>query len=67
MGSEATSFHTKTNNIIEVEPERKELGYVGVPKKINSNDDIFLRIVAVNGSGRRDQTILSFSGTYFAD
>jgi len=34
---------------------------------INSNDDIFLRIVAVNGSGRRDQTILSFSGTYFTD
>jgi|TARA_A100001037_G_C15004189_1_gene568573 hypothetical protein len=34
---------------------------------INYLDDVVLRIVAVNGSGRRDQTILSFSGTYFAD
>ena len=34
---------------------------------INYLDDIVLRIVAVNGSGRRDQTILSLSGTYFAD
>ena len=35
LGSDATSFHTKTNNIIEVEPERKELGYVGIPRKID--------------------------------
>jgi len=34
---------------------------------INYLDDIVLRVVAVNGSGRRDQTILSLSGTYFAD
>mgnify|MGYP003114664863 CR=1 FL=1 len=34
---------------------------------INYLDDISLRVVAVNGSGRRDQTILSLSGTYFAD
>tara|TARA_Y100001970_G_scaffold253647_1_gene328580 strand:- start:512 stop:1381 length:870 start_codon:yes stop_codon:yes gene_type:complete len=37
LGSQATSFHTKNNNIIEVEPEREELGFVGVPKKINTN------------------------------
>ena len=37
LGSEATSFHTKTNNIIEVEPEREELGFVGIPNKINDN------------------------------
>ncbi len=37
LGSQATSFHTKNNNIIEVEPEREELGFVGVPKKINLN------------------------------
>ena len=37
LGSQATSFHTKNNNIIEVEPEREELGFVGVPKKININ------------------------------
>ncbi len=36
LGSEATSFHTKNENIIEVEPEREELGFVGIPKKINT-------------------------------
>ena len=36
LGSDATSFHTKSNNIIEVEPEREELGFVGIPKKINT-------------------------------
>ncbi len=35
LGSETASFHSKNNNIIEVEPEREELGFVGVPKKIN--------------------------------
>jgi len=34
---------------------------------INYLDDIILRVVATHGSGRRDQTILSFSCTYFAD
>ena len=36
LGSKALSFHTKENNIIEVIPERRELGYVGIPKKRNS-------------------------------
>jgi len=35
-GSEAISIHTKNNNIIEVVPEVEELGFVGIPKKINS-------------------------------
>ena len=35
LGCEAISFHTKGENIIEVEPEKKELGFVGIPKKIN--------------------------------
>jgi len=35
LGCEAISFHTKSENIIEVEPEKKELGFVGIPKKIN--------------------------------
>ena len=35
LGSETASFHSKNNNIIEVEPEREELGFVGIPKKIN--------------------------------
>ena len=30
-------FHTKTDNIIEVEPEREELGFVGIPNKINDS------------------------------
>ena len=37
LGSEAASFHTKKDNIIEVEPAREELGFVGIPKKINTN------------------------------
>ena len=35
-GSEAISIHTKNHNIIEVVPEIEELGFVGIPKKINS-------------------------------
>ena len=34
-GSEAISIHTKKNNIIEVVPEAEELGFVGIPKKID--------------------------------
>ena len=37
LGSVAVSFHTKNDNIIEVKPEREELGFVGIPKKININ------------------------------
>ena len=33
----AISLHTKENNIIEVVPEAKELGYVGIPKKIENS------------------------------
>ncbi len=36
MGSKAVSINTKTNNIIEVIPEAKELGFVGLPNKINN-------------------------------
>ena len=36
FGTEAISIHTKKNNIIEVIPETKELGFVGIPKKINN-------------------------------
>ena len=36
-GSEAISIHTKKNNIIEVSQESIELGYVGIPKKINNS------------------------------
>ena len=36
IGSEAISIHTQKNNIIEVIPEANELGFVGIPNKINS-------------------------------
>ncbi len=35
VGSHASSFHTKSSNVIEVKPEREELGFVGVPKNVN--------------------------------
>ncbi len=34
-GTNAVSVNTKINNIINVVPEKKELGFVGIPKKIN--------------------------------
>ena len=34
-GSVGISLNTKENNVINVEPESKELGFVGIPKKIN--------------------------------
>mgnify|MGYP001269212727 FL=1 len=36
-GSKAVSIHTKSNNAIEVIPEAKELGFVGIPNKINNS------------------------------
>jgi acetylglutamate kinase len=36
-GSEAISINTKTNNIIDVIPEKEELGFVGIPDKINTD------------------------------
>ena len=36
-GSEAVSIHTKSNNIIRVIPDDKNLGYVGVPNQIEIN------------------------------
>ena len=62
LGSQAAMFHTKTDNIIEVEPEREELGFVGIPNKIN---DILIQnalnenkvpIIAPLGLGENKQT-----------
>ena len=36
-GAKAVSINTKTKNIINVSPENKELGFVGIPEKINNN------------------------------
>ena len=61
LGTEATSFHTKQDNIIEVEPERKELGFVGIPKKIKVNliEDALnknkIPIIAPLGLGKNNQ------------
>ena len=45
-GSEGVSINTKNNNIIEVIPEVKELGFVGIPTSINN--DIILNILKQN-------------------
>ena len=37
FGTDAVSIHTKKNNIIKVTPESKELGFVGIPNKIDIN------------------------------
>jgi len=34
--SEATQINSKKSNVINVVPEKKELGFVGIPKKINT-------------------------------
>ena len=36
-GSEAISIHTKNNNIIEIIPESDDLGFVGIPNKIDNS------------------------------
>ena len=61
-GSEAISINTKINNIIEVLPEAEELGFVGVPSKIDTNilDDILKKnlipIISPLGLGKNNQT-----------
>ncbi|MDA9702139.1 acetylglutamate kinase [Candidatus Pelagibacter sp.] len=37
FGTDAVSIHTKKNNIIKVNPESKELGFVGIPNQIDNN------------------------------
>ena len=60
--SNVTQINTKKNNIIEVKPEREELGFVGIPNKINSEfieriiDQNQIPIVAPLGLGANQQT-----------
>ena len=62
LGSEAAAFHTKTENIIEVKPEREELGFVGIPDKINEElihkalNNNKIPIIAPLGLGKNNQT-----------
>ena len=61
-GSKAVSINTKTKNIINVSPGNKELGFVGIPEKINSNIiNEFIKnnqipVVAPLGLGLNEQT-----------
>jgi acetylglutamate kinase len=61
-GSKAVSINTKTNNIINVSPENEELGFVGIPEKINNViiDELIksnkIPVVAPLGLGKNDQT-----------
>jgi len=45
-GSKAISIHSKNNNVIEVISESKELGFVGIPNKIEN--EILLNIIKDN-------------------
>ena len=62
IGSQAISINTKENNIIEIVPETEELGYVGIPNKINIdiiNDAIkknIIPIVSPLGIGKNYKT-----------
>ncbi len=62
LGCEGISFHTQKNNIIEVEPEKEELGFVGIPKKINIDlientlNKNKIPIIAPLGKGKNNQT-----------
>ena len=62
LGSQAAMFHTKTDNIIEVKPEREELGFVGIPNKINDSliqnalNENKIPIIAPLGLGKNEQT-----------
>tara|TARA_B100000029_G_scaffold115618_1_gene108110 strand:- start:622 stop:1470 length:849 start_codon:yes stop_codon:yes gene_type:complete len=60
--TEAISINTRKNNVIEVIPESKELGFVGKPNKIN-NDIIknileknMIPIISPLGLGKNNQT-----------
>ena len=49
-GFNAVSLNTKENNVIEVIPEAKELGFVGIPNKINVEkikDKIYRKLIPV--------------------
>ena len=61
-GANAVSLNTKKNNAIEVIPEAEELGFVGIPNKINV--EIIKDIIKINavpiisplGLGKNNQT-----------
>mgnify|MGYP001492887923 CR=1 FL=1 len=62
MGIEAISINTKKNNVIEVEPESEELGFVGKPNNINIDiikktlEKNIIPIISPLGLGKNNQT-----------
>ena len=62
QGLKAVSINTKNKNIISVHPESEELGFVGVPEKINNNtineliNNNQIPVVAPLGLGKDKQT-----------
>ena len=62
VGSKATSINTKENNIIEIIPESEELGFVGIPNKINIDiikntiEKNSIPIISPLGLGENNQT-----------
>ena len=60
--TQAVSVHTKNNNIIEIIPEAEELGFVGIPDKINVDtlknilNQKKIPIISPLGLGKNNQT-----------
>ena len=61
-GTKGVSINTKNNNVIHVDPESSELGFVGVPKKIESDvinkilNKKFIPVISPLGLGKDLQT-----------
>jgi len=61
-GTNAVSINTRQNNIIEVIPESKELGFVGIPRHINIDtlknnvEKNIVPIISPLGLGKNNQT-----------
>jgi len=61
-GTKGVSINTKNNNVIHVDPESSELGFVGVPKKIETNvidkilNENFIPVISPLGLGDNKQT-----------
>jgi len=61
-GTKGVSINTKNNNVIYVDPESSELGFVGVPKKIEFDvinkilDKNFIPVISPLGLGKDLQT-----------
>ena len=60
--TKGVSINTKNNNVIHVDPESSELGFVGVPKKIESHfinkilNENFIPVISPLGLGKDLQT-----------